>query len=83
MAIHQLDHGNSSQARHGAADAWVQVPILWTEKETARYIGKSPKWLERDRWEGPTIPYVKLGRSVRYRASDVIAVVDANLVRAR
>ena len=61
----------------------MQVPALWTQDETAQYIGKSLKWLERDRWAGPTIPYVKLGRSVRYRASDVIAVVEANTVRPK
>jgi hypothetical protein len=29
--------------------------------------------LERDRWAGGGIPYIKIGRSVRYRKSDVLA----------
>lgn len=58
------------------------VPVLWTQRETADYLGKSESWLERDRWAGPTIPYVKLGRSVRYRAADVVAYAEANVREA-
>ncbi len=33
------------------------VPVLLTQAEAARVINKSEKWLERDRWAGPTVPY--------------------------
>lgn len=29
--------------------------------------------VERDRWAGTGIPFVKMGRSVRYRKSDILA----------
>jgi hypothetical protein len=54
------------------------VPVLLTQAEAARIICKSEKWFERDRWAGPTVPYVKLGRSVRYRAADLAAYIENN-----
>lgn len=36
-------------------------------KTAARFLGVSKAFLERDRWDGPTIPFVKVGaRAVRY-----------------
>lgn len=32
--------------------------------------------LERDRWAGGGIPYLKIRRAVRYRKSDVVAWLD-------
>jgi len=58
----------------------VTVPVLWDQKQTAEYLRVSPKFLERDRWKGAKIPYVKVGRGVRYRAADVIAFVEQNSV---
>ncbi len=29
--------------------------------------------MERDRWSGGGIPYIKIGRAVKYRKSDVLA----------
>ena len=60
----------------------VTVPVLWDQKQTAEYLGVSHKWLERDRWVGARIPYVKVGRGVRYRAADVVAFVEQNSVTA-
>lgn len=45
---------------------------LLTTKETARYLSVSPAFLERDRWLGPTIPFIKVGKhTVRYQLSDL------------
>ena len=59
------------------------VPVLWDQKQTAEYLKVSHKFLERDRWKGATIPYVKVGRAVRYRAADVLAFIDSNSVNAQ
>jgi excisionase family DNA binding protein len=58
------------------------LPVLWTSRETADYLGISEKKLEMDRWRGPTIPFVKVGRHVRYRAGDVLDYLEANVHRA-
>lgn len=53
---------------------------LWTTKETARYVGKGESSLEQDRYLGRGIPYIKLGKTVRYRPSDVRNYIEQNAV---
>ncbi len=49
---------------------------LVTTKEAARLLGVSPAFLERDRWRGARIPFVKVGtRSVRYELSALEAYI--------
>ena len=46
--------------------------FLLTTKQAATYLSVSPAFLERDRWAGSRIPFVKLGtRSIRYREEDL------------
>jgi excisionase family DNA binding protein len=43
---------------------------LLTTKEAAVLLGVSESFLERDRWAGARIPFVKIGsRAVRYELS--------------
>jgi excisionase family DNA binding protein len=45
---------------------------LLNTTEAARLLGVSKAFLERDRWAGARIPFVKVGsRAVRYRAEDI------------
>lgn len=60
----------------------VPVPRLMMQETAASILGVSPKWLERDRWVEKRIPFVKIGRGVRYRACDIAAYIDANLQAA-
>ncbi len=47
-------------------------PALLTTEEAAEYIGMSKSFLERDRWAGARIPFVRVGsRAVRYRAEEL------------
>lgn len=51
---------------------------LLTTKEAARLLGVSKAFLDRDRWLGPEIPYVRLGaRAVRYRSEDLEQFIRA------
>ncbi|MDN3711925.1 helix-turn-helix domain-containing protein [Paracoccus cavernae] len=56
----------------------MTVARLLTQKEVAEILGVSEKWIERDRWVERRIPFTKIGRSVRYRAADLNAYIDAN-----
>ncbi len=50
---------------------------LLTTAEAARYLGMSKAFLERDRWAGARIPFIRVGsRSVRYRRADLEADLD-------
>lgn len=45
---------------------------LLTTQEAAAYLGVSPSFLERDRWAGAQIPFVRIGRrTVRYRLNEL------------
>lgn len=56
----------------------VALPTLLTQDEVAAYLRISPKTLERDRWLGQGLPFLKVGRSVRYRASDLLEFVEGD-----
>lgn len=58
----------------------VTIPVLLDQEAAAKLLGFSTKKLERDRWCEKQIPYVKMGRTVRYRASDLLAYIEGNIV---
>ena len=51
---------------------------LLTTKEAAPYLGVSVAFLERDRWAGAQVPYIRVGsRAVRYRVSDLECFIES------
>ena len=54
--------------------------VLLTEKEVQEYYKINVNTLQRNRSEGLGLPYVKLGRLVRYKVSDIEKYLDANTV---
>jgi excisionase family DNA binding protein len=54
-----------------------------TTKEAATYLRVSMAFLERDRWAGARIPFIKVGsRAVRYRVSDLDTYLDGQVRRS-
>ena len=48
------------------------VDRLLTTQEAAKHLNVSRAFLERDRWAGAQIPFIRIGtRAVRYRQSDL------------
>ncbi|MEW8023825.1 MAG: helix-turn-helix domain-containing protein [Candidatus Thiodiazotropha sp.] len=57
----------------------MQETLLNTA-QAAHYLGVSKAFLERDRWAGARIPFVKIGaRAVRYRADDLNTYINAQI----
>jgi excisionase family DNA binding protein len=57
----------------------MNLPLL-TTKDAARYLGLSKAFLERDRWAGARIPFIRVGsRAVRYRPSDLETYLDSRV----
>jgi len=54
--------------------------FLSPDQVSARYPGLTPRWLARQRWERGQLPYVKAGKRVLYRQSDVERYLEANTV---
>lgn len=50
---------------------------LVNTRDAARRLCVSEAFLERDRWAGARIPFIKIGRAVRYQQSDLDAYVAA------
>lgn len=57
----------------------VTLPALMDQRAVAAYLGKSIAWMERSRWDGTGIRYVKVGKAIRYRAIDVLDFVEQGL----
>ena len=52
----------------------------FTETQLAKRWNKSVKTLQADRWKGTGVSFLKLGRSVRYRLSDIVAYESSHTV---
>ena len=53
---------------------------LLNTKQAANYLSVSAAFLERDRWAGARIQFVKLGsRSIRYRQQDLDNYIEQQL----
>ena len=51
---------------------------LLTTKEAAKYLRVSKAFLERDRWAGAQIPFIRVGaRAVRYQLGDLEEFLDS------
>ena len=57
----------------GDDTAGAAIDPLLDYKEVARIIGRARSTLQKDRLVGGGIPFVRLGRLIRYRSSDVSA----------
>lgn len=52
---------------------------LLTEAKVAQLLSMSVQKLQRDRWSGKGIPFIKVGRCVRYRPGDVDAYLESRV----
>lgn len=55
----------------------MQTQLLNTH-QAAEFLGVSVAFLERDRWAGARVPYIKVGsRAVRYRQIDLEQYIES------
>lgn len=60
----------------------VELEGLLTEQQASDLLNLKPKTLTNDRVTAELgIPFVRLGRMVRYRPADLLAYIEARLVR--
>ena len=57
-----------------------QQDKLLTQTQVVEWTGMSSAFFEMSRCKGTGIPYVKLGRAVRYRSRDVQQYIDDHMV---
>ena len=56
----------------------ADLPVMMTTAEVAEFIRASKASLDQDRYLQRGLPYVKIGRRIRYRREDVLKYLDAN-----
>jgi len=56
---------------------------LLNNEEAARYLGMSPDTLPRWRWAGTGPRFLKVGRKVKYRLTDLENYLDGRAVSTR
>lgn len=53
---------------------------LLNTKQAANILGVSPAFLERDRWAGAKVPFIRIGsRSIRYRSEDLNTFIQSRV----
>jgi excisionase family DNA binding protein len=58
------------------------TPGLIKQSEAASYLGLSEATLERDRWRGGDIPFIRVGpRSIRYDLDQLNTYIERKTVR--
>lgn len=56
----------------------AQLPKFLKATDVADWLGISEQSLAADRFRGEGIPYVKIGKRVRYRLDEVLSYIEAN-----
>jgi hypothetical protein len=57
-----------------------QIDRLLTQQQAVEWTGMSPAWFEMARFKGTGIPYVKMGRAVRYREKDITKFINDHMI---
>ena len=58
----------------------INDKILLTEDEVSKLFNINKHTLQRERFNGTGIPYVKLGRRVRYKVEDIQKYIERNTI---
>jgi hypothetical protein len=66
------------ESNHNEID--TSLPKAVTEKEAARILSLSVQTLRNNRHQHKGLPYIKLGRSVRYLTADLINHLQTNRI---
>ena len=57
-----------------------KLPQFLSEIEVAKILNVSRATLQQNRWLNRGIPFIKVGRSVRYAVTDLQAFIEENRV---
>ena len=76
-----MNSNDSEQATPSSPQPPAHVGLLTTEQAGGR-LGLAPATLDNDRCDGRLgVPFVRMGRAIRYRPIDLDAWVSARVVR--
>ncbi len=55
-----------------------ELPVIITPPELAEFLRTTVNSLAQDRYLGRGVPFIRVGRRVRYARSDVLTYLEAN-----
>lgn len=58
----------------------MQSEMLSPDQVGQYYPGLTVRWLSRQRWEHGSLPYIKAGKRILYRRSDIERYLAANTI---
>jgi len=61
----------------------MQIQRYVDEREVSKITGRALPTLRNDRHKNRGIPYVKLGRSVRYSIADVVSFMENHKIQTQ
>jgi predicted DNA-binding transcriptional regulator AlpA len=61
--------------------AKVETARFLNEKQVSELTGLALSTLRNDRFMGRRLPYIKIGRSVRYSLDDVVGFMEAHKIK--
>lgn len=66
------------KSRNELLNEFEQAPLdtLFDQVTPAAILGCSCALMERNRWKGGGVPFLKVGRSVRYKKSDILSWLE-------
>lgn len=73
--VHAKSYSDQAKTRTQALAEFYSAPetSLFNQIVVAQIRDCSTATMERDRWAGGGIPFIKIGRAVKYRKADVLA----------
>jgi predicted DNA-binding transcriptional regulator AlpA len=82
MAKNNLTDNQVNVSKQINSKDLVYLKTLLNTKDAATYLCVSVPWMERQRWLGTGPAVVRIGRSCRYRISDLEAYINQNKTAA-
>lgn len=72
-------NSNSEKSRLQLLQEFDLAPpsTLFPQLTLCAILDCSPATTERNRWAGVGVPFIKIGRSVRYKKSDILSYLEA------
>jgi len=71
-------HSSSKKSRLELLQEFELAPLstLFTQQTLCAILDCSAATMERNRWAGIGIPFIKIGRAVRYKKNDILSYLE-------
>jgi predicted DNA-binding transcriptional regulator AlpA len=79
LASNPFRNSNNAHTKGVMVMVNTNVDALLNQKQVAQILGMSEAWMEQCRFKKTGVPFIKIGRAVRYRLGDVQAFINIRI----